>query len=123
MPMKISNLGLQAFLQISQDLNVTQAALALGITQSALSQRLALLEEDLEVTLFIRESRGLKLTEAGHRLLQFATLNQKFEEELLIEFKGKSTELAGTLRIGCYSSVLRSVLRTLRIKASHVRSR
>lgn len=108
--MKISSLGLQAFLQTSQDLNVTQAAQNLGLTQSALSQRLALLEEDLEVTLFIREPRGLKLTEAGHRLLQFASMNQKFEEELLFEFKGKSQELAGTLRIASYSSVLRSMI-------------
>lgn len=108
--MKISNLGLQAFAQTARTLNVTQAAKDLGLTQSALSQRLALLEEDLEVTLFIREPRGLKLTEAGHKLLRFATLNQKSEEELLFELKGHSQELAGTLGLGAYSSVLRSVI-------------
>src|SRR5437868_1982217 len=110
MPMKISSLGLQTFTQTSLTLNVTQAAKDLGLTQSALSQRLSLLEEDLEVTLFIREPRGLKLTEAGQKLLRFATMNQKIEEELLFDLKGHAQELAGTLRIGGYSSVLRSVL-------------
>jgi len=108
--MKISSTGLQAFTQTALTLNVTQAAKDLGLTQSALSQRLALLEEDLEVTLFIREPRGLKLTEAGHKLLRFATFNQRVEEELLFELKGHAQELAGTFRIGGYSSVLRSVI-------------
>jgi DNA-binding transcriptional LysR family regulator len=108
--MKISSNGLQAFIQTASTLNVTQAAKDLGLTQSALSQRLALLESDLEVTLFIREPRGLILTEAGQRLLRFASLNQKLEEEMLFELKGHSQELAGTLRFGGYSSVLRSVI-------------
>lgn len=108
--MKISNLGLQAFTQTARTLNVTQAAKDLGLTQSALSQRISLLESDLETTLFIREPRGLKLTEAGQRLLRFASLNQKIEEELLWELKGHQQELAGTLRLAAYSSVLRSVL-------------
>nr|WP_295900931.1 LysR family transcriptional regulator [uncultured Bdellovibrio sp.] len=108
--MKISNLGLQAFTQTASNLNITQAAKELGLTQSALSQRIALLESELEVTLFIREPRGLKLTEAGERLLRFASLNQKMEEELLTEFKGSKEELAGSFRLAGYSSVLRSVI-------------
>lgn len=108
--MKLSNLGLQAFAQTAITLNITQAAKDLGLTQSALSQRIALLENELEVTLFIRESRGLKLTSAGERLLRFSSLNQKMEEELLLELKGNKDELAGSLRLAGYSSVLRSIL-------------
>lgn len=108
--MKISNLGLQAFSQTALTLNITQAAKDLGLTQSALSQRIALLEEELETTLFIREARGLKLTNAGERLLRFSSLNQKMEEELILELKGNETELAGNLRLGAYSSVLRSII-------------
>ena len=108
--MKLSNLGLQAFAQTAITLNITQAAKDLGLTQSALSQRIALLENELEVTLFIREARGLKLTSAGERLLRFSSLNQKMEEELLLELKGNKDELAGSLRLAGYSSVLRSIL-------------
>lgn len=108
--MKLSHLALQAFTQTVTTLNITLAAKELGLTQSALSQRIALLEAELEVTLFIREPRGLKLTEAGERLLRFTLLNQKFEEELLLELKGSVNELAGTIRIAAYSSILRSVI-------------
>lgn len=108
--MKISSQGLQAFTQTAITLNITQAAAELGLTQSALSQRLSALEKDLEVTLFIREPRGLKLTDAGQKLLRFATLNQKVEEELLFELKGHAQQIAGTFRFAGYSSVLRSVI-------------
>jgi Transcriptional regulator len=99
-----------AFTQAASDLNITLAAKNLGLTQSALSQRIAQLEGDLEVTLFIREPRGLKLTEAGERLLKFSSVQQQMEEDLIHDFKGTQTELAGTFRIAGYSSVLRSVL-------------
>jgi len=108
--MKISNTGLMAFLATASSLNITAAAKNLGITQSALSQRIALLEQDLEVTLFIREPRGLKLTERGEKLLHFALLNQKIEDEFLLELNGTTNELAGTIRIAAYSSILRSVI-------------
>lgn len=108
--MKISNLGLQAFAQAASDLNITLAAKNLGLTQSALSQRIALLEKELEVSLFIREPRGLKLTEAGEKLLRFSSVNQQMENDLLLQLQGSQAELAGTIRIGAYSSVLRSVI-------------
>ena len=108
--MKISNTGLSAFIKTASLLNMTAAALELGITQSALSQRIALLEDDLETTLFIREARGLKLTERGEKLLHFALLNQKLEEEFLLEMKSSSNELAGTINLAGYSSIMRSVI-------------
>ncbi|KYG67386.1 hypothetical protein AZI86_10360 [Bdellovibrio bacteriovorus] len=108
--MKISHLGLQAFQQTATDLNITLAAENLGLTQSALSQRIAQLEDYLEISLFVREPRGLKLTEAGERLLRFASLNRSLEDELLTELNGAKGELAGTFRLAAYSSVLRSLV-------------
>jgi DNA-binding transcriptional LysR family regulator len=108
--MKISNLGLQAFTQAASDLNITQAAKNLGLTQSALSQRIALLENDLEVTLFIREPRGLRLTEAGEKLLRFSSVNQQMENDLILQLQGSKEEIAGTLRLAAYSSVMRSII-------------
>ncbi|MFZ4714476.1 MAG: LysR family transcriptional regulator [Bacteriovoracaceae bacterium] len=108
--MKISHLGLQAFYQTATTLNITLAAKQLGLTQSALSQRISALESELEVTLFLREPKGLLLTEVGERLLRFSQMNQKVEEELLLELQGSKTELAGTIRIAAYSSILRSVI-------------
>ena len=68
------------------------------------------MESDLETTLFIREARGLKLTETGERLLRFALLNEKIEDEFLQDLNGSAHEIAGTLRIAAFSSILRSVI-------------
>lgn len=110
MCMKISSLGLSAFLQTAQSLNITSAAKELGLTQSALSQRISLLESDLEVALFIREPRGLRLTEAGEKLLKFASVQAQLENELLLDIKGTQEEIAGHFRLAAYSSVLRSII-------------
>jgi DNA-binding transcriptional LysR family regulator len=49
--------------------NFTKAALELHITQPALSKQMARLENEMGAELFIRTGRGIKLTEAGSRLL------------------------------------------------------
>ncbi len=110
MEMGISHLGLDAFLETSRAGNATAAARTLGVTQSALSQRLSQLEADLEVTLFIRESRGLKLTPAGEKLLRYAQSHRRLEDELLLELRGDGKAVAGMLRVAGFSSVMRSVL-------------
>lgn len=45
--------------------SVTQAARELHVTHSAVSQQIGSLEQSLGVTLFVREARGLRLTEEG----------------------------------------------------------
>lgn len=108
--MKLSHLGLRAFLHAAQSSSVTAAAKTLGLTQSALSQRISQLEGELEATLFIREKRGLKLTPAGEKLLRYAQNNQRLEEEILNDLTGTHEEPAGMLRVAAFSSVLRSVI-------------
>lgn len=110
MAMKISNLGLAAFLKTAQLGQMTAAAQALGVTQSALSQRITLLEAELESALFIRSAKGLQLTEVGQRLLRYAQGQERLEDELLSGLRGSQDELAGTVRLAGFSSVMRSVL-------------
>ena len=47
----------------------TAAADELGMTQSAVSQQIRALEERLATQLFLRQPRGLLLTDAGRKLL------------------------------------------------------
>lgn len=49
--------------------NFTKAAQELHIAQPALSKQMARLENEIGAELFIRTGRGIKLTEAGNRLL------------------------------------------------------
>ena len=62
--------GVFAFNIVAQHGNFTSAAEVLGLTQSALSQRIKGLEVELGVMLFKRVHRGVTLTNEGLRLLQ-----------------------------------------------------
>jgi DNA-binding transcriptional LysR family regulator len=102
---------IEAFLACAQTKNFTLAAHRLHITQSALSQRIMNLEEILETTLLIRDRTGLRLTEAGETLLRYSLVKEKMESDVLDEIKSaRSDRVTGVLRIGGYSSVMRSVI-------------
>lgn len=56
---------LQAFDAAARRMSFTEAARELNVTQSAVSQRIKLLEHHLGQQLFVRHARSLELTEAG----------------------------------------------------------
>jgi DNA-binding transcriptional LysR family regulator len=109
--MSISSGNLDAFWTVSKTLSFTKAAEKLHVTQSALSQRILNLESELETTLFIRDRGGLRLTEVAHELARYCQSKNLLEEEFLATLKSRgSKELAGVLRLGGFSSVMRSVV-------------
>jgi len=107
---KITSHQLEAFYQTAKTKSFSRAAEALAVTQSALSQRVANLESDLGVTLFIRDPAGPALTPAGELLLRHCQMTDSLEQELLGQLKSEKGEPAGVLRVAAYSSVLRSVV-------------
>ncbi|NVK41288.1 MAG: LysR family transcriptional regulator [Oceanospirillaceae bacterium] len=60
---------LQAFVTVAETGSFSQAANTLCLTQSAVSKRVSLLEEQLDTRLFDRIGRTVGLTEAGQALL------------------------------------------------------
>lgn len=56
---------IRAFLAVREAGSLRAAARRIGISQPAISKALAALEQDLGAELFIRTSRGVRLTEAG----------------------------------------------------------
>ncbi len=111
MIMSLPSNQLDAFMAVTELLNFTKAAEKLHITQSALSQRILNLEEDLMVSLFIRDRAGLKLTEQAFALVRYCQMRNSLEEEFIEGLKSQnSNELAGVLKIGGFSSVMRSVI-------------
>lgn len=62
----------RAFVEVATQCHFGRAAEVVHITQPALSQRIRDLERELGVTLFIRTSRSVTLTEAGEALLPLA---------------------------------------------------
>ena len=102
---------LEAFYAVSQTLNFTRAAANLRLTQSALSQRIINLEEELGTALFIRDRAGLKLTETAFNLVRYCQMKDHLENEFVSGLKNEnSKELSGLVRIGGFSSVTASVL-------------
>ncbi len=90
---------LSTFLVVARERSFTKAAAKLGLSPSALSHTIRLLEERLGVRLLTRTTRSVSLTEAGERLLQ--TIRPQFEEieaalSALTELRDKP---AGTVRI------------------------
>ncbi|WP_028227405.1 LysR substrate-binding domain-containing protein [Paraburkholderia ferrariae] len=62
--------ALRCFEAAARLLSFTQAARSMNLTQSAVSQQIRLLEERLGYRLFVRQTRGLKLTDKGLTLFE-----------------------------------------------------
>src|SRR5579863_4787446 len=57
--------ALRCFEAVARLGGVTLAARELHVTHSAVSQQIKVLEESMGIALFVREARGLRLTEEG----------------------------------------------------------
>src|SRR5258708_34742685 len=64
--------SLRYFVRIAELGSITRAAAHLNIAQPALTRHVQMLEEVLKISLFTRANRGVRLTEAGQKLLDSA---------------------------------------------------
>ncbi len=83
---------------------LTEAANALHLSQSALSHQIRYLEKKLDVALWERQGRNLRLTQAGNLLLQTAQQVLPVLEQAEQTLKAYGEGRQGVLRIGveCY---------------------
>ncbi len=109
--MALQSHHLEAFVMISRVQNFSKAAESLNVTQSALSHRISALEAELGAPLFIRDKKGIRLTELGDELLRYVQMKTALEDEFLSKIKAsKGDPLKGVLRVGCYASIGRSIV-------------
>lgn len=106
---------LRYFVEIAREENMTRAANRLHISQSALSKRLASLEERLETKLFRRRSFSIELTDEGRRLHERAQELLQLHDKIESEFRDLHEPLGGTLAFGMAES------RSVRLVARAVR--
>lgn len=95
---------LRAFAAVASLLHFGHAAQSLHITQPALSQRIRYLERELRISLFVRTTREIHLTEAGRALLPYARRMIELEDRGLGELTALATGHTGRLRIGYYAT-------------------
>jgi len=94
-----------AFMKVVETGSFTKAADALGYTQSAISQMIRTIEDELSTVLFMRSRKGIVLTPDGEEFLPY--INNLYNAQL--ELKEKQREMqglqSGVIRIGTFSSV------------------
>lgn len=79
---------LKTFQTVAKLLSFNRAAELLNYSQSAVSAQIKLLEEDLGVPLFDRLGRRVRLTEAGHMLVQYSQKMLDIEKETMAKVAG-----------------------------------
>ncbi|SIO63648.1 LysR substrate-binding domain-containing protein [Paraburkholderia phenazinium] len=98
MPRNLDTSLLRTFVTVARGASMTTAAHALHVTQGAVSQQIKRLESCLGLALFERARSGLKLTEAGERLLDNAERLIELNDRIWTDMRG--TAFAGEVRIG-----------------------
>lgn len=101
---------LRYFLEIAQTEHLTQSAQNLFVTQSTLSHGLRQLEQELDVTLFDRLGRGLKLSQAGAEFRVYATRALKEIEAGRMALADLSGLQSGKLTVGAFPTFLNTVV-------------
>lgn len=90
--------ALRALSAIRQHGGITRAAVALGLSQSAVSHKIKRLEISLDCDLLSRKSAGPMFTAAGEDLLDYAGRILELHDEALLSLS--KTPLAGRLALG-----------------------
>lgn len=94
-----------AFIKVLETGSFSQAAQDLGYTQSAVSQMVHSLEEELNTTLIARSRRGLSLTPDGEEFVPYIRSVYNAHRELM-EKKNEMQGLgSGLIRIATFTSV------------------
>lgn len=96
---------LEYFVTIVNSGNITAAAKTLHMSQPPLSNHMKLLEKELDLVLFERGARHIKLTEAGRILYNKAIILLDLSKSTIQELDSYKKGMTGTLKIGVASSI------------------
>ena len=96
--MELRSLGY--FVRIAELGSITRAASHLRVAQPALTRQVQRLEDELGVALFTRVNRGVRLTEAGQKLLESATRILRDVERTGDEIRAQDAHPSGKIILG-----------------------
>ena len=102
--MNNSQIRYEIFLKVAELRNITMAAESLSYTQSGVSHAIAAMEREAGCTLFHRSKFGVTLTEQGEHLLPLVRELINKQHALDQAMDALSNRVAGTLRVGSFTS-------------------
>ena len=103
---------LETFVWVARLKSFRLTADKLFTTQASISSRIAVLEGELGVKLFLRDSRGVKLTPEGLKVLDYAERMLDTMQALKQSLETRSSK-AGRIRIGVMDTVIHTWLSPL----------
>lgn len=101
---------LKILVAVAERQNFSEAALDLGISQSAVSHAIASLEDSLGVVIFSRGRYGARLTPVGHRILGHARIITERSDDILREAGFAKGLDSGEVRITTFRSIATHIL-------------
>ena len=101
---------IQAFLAVAESGSLSAAARKTGVSQPTLSRQIKAIEDQLNIRLFDRQSKGLALTETGAELMPAATAMFAAAGQFANIAAGKDSAAHGTVRITASEFVSHYVL-------------
>ena len=100
---------LEYFVQVAEFGSFTLSSRFLRVAQPALSRQVRALEVELRQTLFVRNGRGVTLTEPGKRLLEHARGILQQVQRARLDLEQQRGAVSGRLIIGLPPSVARTL--------------
>jgi DNA-binding transcriptional LysR family regulator len=97
-------LQLEHFLAVAEERTFTRAAERVGRTQSAISQSIRRLEEELGTRLFARDGHNVSLTDAGRTLMESARKMMESRADAVRQLGAFKDLTGGALKIAAHES-------------------
>ncbi|WP_110633621.1 LysR family transcriptional regulator [Salinicola sp. LHM] len=104
--MHIDLVTLRVFIAVCEEGSIARAAARQAIAASAVSRRIAAIEDDIGVELFVRGRRGIALTAAGDMMLRQAREVLRATDRLTAELSYFATGIQSQIRVVASPAVL-----------------
>lgn len=96
----MTNLQIEYFLHVATTKSITKSAVDLYVSAPAISKQITLLEQELDLSLFVRGARGMDLTPAGQVMFDHYMSRKDELDRALMRARNLSSNRLNTLHLG-----------------------
>jgi DNA-binding transcriptional LysR family regulator len=122
--LRMNSTALRYFMEVARTGSIAAASERLHVAGSAVSRQIAALEQEIGMVLFVRQPRGMVLTEAGEELATHVRRSILEEERIISEIRTRGARTMGTIRIatsqGLASHFMAEAARNYRLNFSGI---